>query len=280
MHIRKNGFPPDDSVQWVGEHGALKKNCHAHRLSAAPIEHSHIENVDCSGSRESDYPQPNTRKKPRFFRSVRAAPAWRLDTISMRIRSRLRVSAGKPSLPGRHRQPAKKRRKRLPVRRQSPHQGIRATQGKYSLPLNAQAGQVLESPASRGAEAIPATRERRSRRAYRPGEAREDACRRPPAASGGQGTRDTTAPPFATKQGEYGGRRGCRGARPSHPLPLAGRRPRPDAGPKPLSSGKAKAPVPQEGRSPMLCGRKEKRGLPEQICRPSRMAASKRGWGA
>ena len=34
-------------------------------------------------------------------------------------------------------------------------------------------------------------------------------------------------------QGEYGGRRGCRGARPSHPLPPAGRRPSPDAGQHP-----------------------------------------------
>ena len=30
------------------------------------IKQSHIENVDCSGSRESDYPQPNTRKNHAF----------------------------------------------------------------------------------------------------------------------------------------------------------------------------------------------------------------------
>ena len=75
------------------------------------------------------------------------------------------------------------------------------------------------TPASRGAEAIPATRERSSRRAYRPrsGKMRADL---PPAASDGQGTRQATATPAATRdKGEYGGRRGCRGARPSHPLP-------------------------------------------------------------
>ena len=44
----------------------------------------------------------------------------------------------------------------------------------------------------------------------------------PPAASGGQGTRHAAATPAATRdKGEYGGRRGCRGARPSHPLPPA-----------------------------------------------------------
>ena len=77
------------------------------------------------------------------------------------------------------------------------------------------------TPASRGAEAIPATRERSSRRAYRPrsGKMRADL---PPAASDGQGTRQATATPAATRdKGEYGGRRGCRGARPSHPLPPA-----------------------------------------------------------
>ena len=75
------------------------------------------------------------------------------------------------------------------------------------------------NPASRGAKAIPAQRERRSRRAYRPrsGKMRADL---PPAASGGQGTRHATATPAAIRdKGEYGGRRGCRGVRPSHPLP-------------------------------------------------------------
>ena len=51
---------------------------------------------------------------------------------------------------------------------------------------------------------------------------REDARRPPPAASDGQGTRQATVTPAATRdKGEYGGRRGCRGARPSHPLPPA-----------------------------------------------------------
>ena len=51
---------------------------------------------------------------------------------------------------------------------------------------------------------------------------REDARRPPPAASGGQGTRHATATPAAIRdKGEYGGRRGCRGVRPSHPLPPA-----------------------------------------------------------
>ena len=93
--------------------------------------------------------------------------------------------------------------------------------GKCSPPLNAQAGKVPSSPASRGAEAIPATRERRSRRAYRPrsGKMRADL---PPSASGRLGTCGTTEPPSATRtKGVYGGRRGCRGARPSHPLPPA-----------------------------------------------------------
>ena len=78
------------------------------------------------------------------------------------------------------------------------------------------------NPASRGAEAIPAQRERRSRRAYHPRVVREDARRLPHAASGGQGIRHATATPAATRdKGEYGGRRGCRGACPSHPLPPA-----------------------------------------------------------
>ena len=93
--------------------------------------------------------------------------------------------------------------------------------GRRSPPLNAQTGRPPASPASRGAKAIPAQRERRSRRAYRPrsGKMRADL---PPAASGGQGTRHATATPAAIRdKGEYGGRRGCRGVRPSHPLPPA-----------------------------------------------------------
>ena len=112
--------------------------------------------------------------------------------------------------------------------------------GRRTPPLNAQTGRPPASPASRGAKAIPAQRERRSRRAYRPqsGKMRADL---PPAASGGQGTRHATATPAAIRdKGEYGGRRGCRGVRPSHPLPLAGRRPCPDAGQQPQASGKKK----------------------------------------
>ena len=59
------------------------------RERSAPLpflEQFHIENVDRSGSRESDYPQPNTRKN-HAFSVVRAASAWELDTISMRIRA-------------------------------------------------------------------------------------------------------------------------------------------------------------------------------------------------
>ena len=80
--------------------------------------------------------------------------------------------------------------------------------------------------ASRGAEAIPAQRERRSRRAYHPrsGKMRADL---PPAASGGQGIRHATGTPFIMRTGVYGGRRGCRGACPSHPLPPAAQATRP-----------------------------------------------------
>ena len=90
------------------------------------------------------------------------------------------------------------------------------------LPVAVRAGRKDPlNPASRGAEAIPAQRERRSRRAYRPCAAREDARRRPPAASGEQGTRHTAETASTTRTREYGGRRGCRGACPSHPLPPA-----------------------------------------------------------
>ena len=76
------------------------------------------------------------------------------------------------------------------------------------------------SPASRGAKAIPAQRERRSRRAYRPqsGKMRADRPLRR-AADKAHDMRQRRPPPHG--QGEYGGRRGCRGARPSHPLPPA-----------------------------------------------------------
>ena len=44
--------------------------------------------------------------------------------------------------------------------------------------------------------------------------------------------------PFTFWTRGVGGRRGCRGACPSHPLPLAGRRPNLDAGPYPLAGGR------------------------------------------
>ena len=57
-------------------------------------------------------------------------------------------------------------------------------------------------------------------------------------------------------QGEYGGRRGCRGACPSHPLPLAGRRPRPDAGPKPQASDRKEKEKRKKKNAPLgaFCG--------------------------
>ena len=102
----------------------------------------------------------------------------------------------------------------LPFKRES------SCRRRCSPPPNAKAEKNPTSPVSRGAEAIPATRERRSRRAYHPrnGKMRADL---PPAASGGQGVRHATGTPATTRTGEYGGRRGCRGARPSHPLPPA-----------------------------------------------------------
>ena len=84
--------------------------------------------------------------------------------------------------------------------RKSPHRR------RCSPSFNAKAAKNPVSPASRGAEAIPAQRERRSRRAYRPRVVREDARRLPPAASGSQGTRHTTVTPFAIRT------RGVRGS--------------------------------------------------------------------
>ena len=83
-------------------------------------------------------------------------------------------------------------------------------------------------------------RERRSRRSYRPrsGKIRADRPLRR-AANWVHVIRQRRPPPHG-----QGGVRGRRGARPSHPLPLAGRRPYPDAGQQPQASGKKKkAPV-------------------------------------
>ena len=136
-------------------------------------------------------------------------------------------------MPGRSRKPtAEKKGRKLPVKKECsrrapagedtpPTGGSLSIQGKCSPPVRRRTKEKPAASASRGAEAIPATRERRSRRAYRPrsGKMRADL---PPAASGGQGTRHATATPAATRdKGEYGGRRGGRGARPSHPLPPA-----------------------------------------------------------
>ena len=92
-------------------------------------------------------------------------------------------------------------------------------------------------PSEPGAKAIPAQRERRSRRAYRPqsGKMRADRPLRR-AADKAHDMRQRRPPPHG--QGEYGGRRGCRGVPPLTPCRSPRRRPRPDAGQKPQSSGK------------------------------------------
>ena len=46
------------------------------------------ERVDNLSEHNKRIPATEHTEKPRFFRSVRAAPAWKLDTISMRIRSK------------------------------------------------------------------------------------------------------------------------------------------------------------------------------------------------
>ena len=99
------------------------------------------------------------------------------------------------------------------------------------------------SPASRGAEAIPAQRERRSRRAYHPrsGKMRADL---PPAASGGQGIRHATGTPATTRTGEYGVVGGVEGLAPLTPCRSPRRRPSPDAGQYPQSSGEKEGKMP------------------------------------
>lgn len=57
---------------------------------------------------------------------------------------------------------------------------------------------------------------------------------------GGRGTGKPTVPLFMPGTRGVGGRRGCRGASPSHPLPPAGRRPGPDAGQKTAGRSAAK----------------------------------------
>ena len=151
------------------------------------------------------------------------------------LRAAIRSPAGQATTPGCRAEAASQRQKRkeenFPPRKCArrapagedtpPTGGSLSIQGKCSPPVRRLTKEKPAASASRGAEAIPATRERRSRRAYRPrsGKMRADW---PPAASGGQGTRHAAATPAAIRdKGEYGGRRGCRGARPSHPLPPA-----------------------------------------------------------
>ena len=102
--------------------------------------------------------------------------------------------------------------------------------------------------------------------------AREAGRCAPIAPCGERRTRYTTCDSDAlrhTEKGEYGGRRGCRGARPSHPLPLAGRRPRPNAGQQPQASGGNKKekmpprrrPRPNAGQQPQASDEKKKKQL-------------------
>ena len=51
--------------RWDGPPGAAYQRNFAN-YSGGALEQSHIENMDCSGSRESDYLQPNTRKNHAF----------------------------------------------------------------------------------------------------------------------------------------------------------------------------------------------------------------------
>ena len=95
------------------------------------------------------------------------------------------------------------------------------------------------SPASRGAEAIPAQRERRSRRAYHPCKAREDARRLAPC--GERRTGYTTCDSDAlhhTDRGSTGVVGGVEGLAPLTPCRQPRRLPHPDAGLKPQASGK------------------------------------------
>ena len=120
-------------------------------------------------------------------------------------------------MPGRSRKPtAEKKGRKLPAKKvcarrapagedTPPTGGSLSIQGKCSPPVRRRTKEKPAASASRGAEAIPATRERRSRRAYHPrsGKMRADW---PPAASGGQGTRHATVTPSTTRT------RGVRGS--------------------------------------------------------------------
>ena len=136
-------------------------------------------------------------------------------------------------MPGRSRKPAEEKKgRKLPAKKECsrrapagedtpPTGGSLSIQGKCSPPVRRRTKEKPAASASRGAEAIPARRERRSRRAYRPrsGKMRADL---PPAASGGQGTRHAAATPAATRdKGEYGGRRGVEGLAPLTPCPIS-----------------------------------------------------------
>ena len=101
---------------------------------------------------------------------------------------------------------------------------------------------------------------------------REDARRLAPC--GERRTGNTTCDSDAlhhTDKGEYGGRRECRGACPSHPLPLAGRRPRPDAGLKPSANGRNKKErtqkkMPPEGDHTQALGNRRQPAAIKNAC--------------
>ena len=153
---------------------------------------------------------------PRRYKRT-AFPTAPINTFKMPSEQKRRAG-DHARMPGRSRKQRQKK-KALPVWKEPTHRGKFPCRERNSPPVRRRTKEKPSASASRGAEAIPATRERRSRRAYHPrsGKMRADL---PPAASGGQGTRHAAATPATTRdKGEYGGRRGCRGARPSHPLP-------------------------------------------------------------
>ena len=63
---------PPDAIRFTREAVHPKRTAGGDQTAmiAGPLhgmmEQFHIENVDCPGSRESDYPQPKTRKKHAF----------------------------------------------------------------------------------------------------------------------------------------------------------------------------------------------------------------------
>ena len=183
--------------------------------------------------------------------------------------------AAKATTPGCRAEAATQRKKEAPSCQKRAHAGPRRR--RYSPLAGARAVTSPTSSASRGAEAIPAKRERRSRRAYHPrsGKMRADL---PPAASGGQGVRHATGTPATTRTGEYGGRRGCRGARPSHPLPPAAKATTPGCRAEAASQRKKKRKKP-----PCPAGRPAD-GAADLVMRRFSILLNKsalgRGWGA